>query len=217
MFRCTPTHLTILSVVMLFVLVHLFSNHYFAVSISKTPSTHLLAGDSLSLEITYKFNFSRPYSNKEYVRNRKYKFSFCFKTLSEIIINLQIILRNIQRAQSLSKFDIFVLSCVLNLPGYSSSCTDQSNLHQFFIPRADVYSVFFLHESQAELAIRPKISVGAIIVQHSHPVQQADRTGRHFVGTNPGRRVWLKEATQTWSCMSWHKFLLCVVTDVEPL
>jgi len=211
MFRCTPTHLTILSVVMLFVLVHLFSNHYFAVSISKTPSTHLLAGDSLSLEITYKFNLSRPYSNKEYVPNRKYKFSFCFKPLSEIIVTLQIILRNIQRAQASSKFDIFVLSCVLNLPGYSSSCTAQSNLHQFFIRRADAYSVFFLHESQAEVAIRTKISVGAIIVQ------QADRTERHFVGTNPGRRVWLKEATHTWSCMSWHKFLLRVVTDVEPL
>jgi len=171
MFCCTPTHLTILSAVMLFVLVHLFSNHYFALSISKTPSTHLLAGDSLSLEIFCKCNSSPPYSNKEYLRNRNYKFSFFFKTLSEIIITVHIILHNIQRAQPLSKFDMFVLSRVLNLSGNSSSCTVQNNLRQYFIHTADAYSVFFLHESQAVVAIRPKISVGAIIVQHLHPMQ----------------------------------------------
>jgi hypothetical protein len=66
---------------------------------------------------------------------------------------------------------MFVLSRVLNLSGKSSSCTVQNNVRLYFIHRADAYSVFFLRESQTVVAIRPKISVGAIIVQHSHPMQ----------------------------------------------
>ena len=98
-FCCTPTHLTIISAVMLFVLLRLFRNH-FARCISNTPSTHLLAGDRLSLKIFCKYNSFRPYNNKEYVPNTNCKFSFCFNTLPEIIITLQIIIRNIQRAQT---------------------------------------------------------------------------------------------------------------------